>query len=93
MLLLMAEREGVPATCPSGGVTADSHGLSRITCQQIRRSANLQVAAVVRHRLPKLMATEQQRRRRTSDLRGPIRWGNAQVALNIGTASDDFERP
>src|SRR5271157_3492469 len=46
---------GVPATCPNGGATADSHGLSRTTCQQTRRSANPQVTAMQRHRLPKLI--------------------------------------
>lgn len=30
-------RPGVPATCPNGGATADSHGLSRATCPQTRR--------------------------------------------------------
>jgi hypothetical protein len=44
----------VPAACPSGGATADSRGLSRTTCQQTRRSANPQVTAMQRHRLPKL---------------------------------------
>ncbi len=31
--------EGVPATCPNGGATADSHGLSRSASRQTRRSA------------------------------------------------------
>jgi hypothetical protein len=62
-----------------------------------RRSRHPQVTNDQRRRLPKLMATEQQRkqqrRRTTSDLRGPIRWANAQVTPKIRTASDDFEHP
>jgi hypothetical protein len=48
-------RQGVPAMCPIGGATADSHGLSRLARQETRRSANPQVAALQRHRLPKLI--------------------------------------
>jgi hypothetical protein len=47
--------EDMPATCPTGGVTAGSHGLSRSARQPTRRSANPQVTAVLRHRLPKLI--------------------------------------
>jgi hypothetical protein len=45
----------MPATCPSRGAKADSHGLSRSARQQTRRSANPQVTALQRHRLPKLI--------------------------------------
>jgi hypothetical protein len=45
----------VPAACPNGGATSDSHGLSWTTCQQARRSAYPQVAAIQRHRVPKLI--------------------------------------
>jgi hypothetical protein len=45
----------VPATCPNRGATAGSHGLSRSPCQQTCRSANPQVTALQRHRLPKLI--------------------------------------
>ena len=44
----------VPATCPSGGAIADSRGHSRATRHRSRRSANPQVTAMQRHRLPKL---------------------------------------
>src|SRR5690242_13567505 len=40
--------------CPIGRVTAVSQGLSRAARQQARRSAIPQVAALQRHRLPKL---------------------------------------
>ncbi len=43
------------ATCPDGGATADTHDLSRTTCQQTRRSTHPRVAALQRHRLPKLI--------------------------------------
>ena len=52
--LVRDEEATVPATCPSGGTTADSHGLSRSTCQQACRSADPQVAAMQHHRVPKL---------------------------------------
>ena len=51
----MESGQHVPATCPLGGATADSHGLSRSACQQTRRPADPQVVAEQRHRVPKLI--------------------------------------
>ena len=45
---------------------ADSHGLSRSACLHIRRSANPQVAALQRHRLPKLMVPKAIKRQEAS---------------------------
>jgi len=46
----------VPATCPTGGVTAGSHGPSRSRRKSTCRSANPQVTTLQRYRLPKLTA-------------------------------------
>ncbi len=57
----------VPATCPIGGATAASHGHSRVDHPGPRRSQYQQMAGRQRHRVPKLMATEQQRRHMAPD--------------------------
>jgi hypothetical protein len=87
--------QGVPATCPIGGATADSHGLSRLARQETRRSANPQVMALQRHRLPKLTVRVRfpspapRRNTRSAAHAGlwyPVRWcvGDDRVPLAHG---------
>jgi hypothetical protein len=45
----------VPAACPTGGAPASSHGHSETGHQDPRRLQSQQVAAIQRHRLPKLI--------------------------------------
>jgi integrase len=84
------DSQSVPATCPSGGAAADSHGLSRTTSQQTRRSASAQVAARQRHRLPKLVlqpVTGERRRCASRALLEAARW---RAATDAGQSHRDL---
>ena len=82
---------GVPATCPTGGATADSHGHSRTACQQTRRPANPQLTAMQRHR-PQLslenlesmrqeLVTQTVQMRLSHDVRRPLHVENVKAEV------------